>query len=152
MSVHAFTIEAGVVLESIVSQVSVRQSERLCQLQNLQGGEESVQALWDTGANHSCVSARLAQRLGLINVDAFKVVGVAGVFRSFVHLIDVVLPNAVSIRNVKVTEFIDDNDFDVIIGMDIITCGDFAVSNYGRETVVSFRIPSQAPPIDFRNI
>jgi hypothetical protein len=59
--------------------------------------------------------------------------------------------HAFTIRNVRVTEFIDENDFDVIIGMDIITCGDFAISNYGRKTVVSFRIPSQNPPIDFRD-
>jgi hypothetical protein len=64
--------------------------------------------------------------------------------------VDILLPNMVSVRDVYVTEFIDDGDFDVIIGMDIITCGDFAISNYGRKTVVSFRVPAQKPPIDFR--
>jgi hypothetical protein len=64
--------------------------------------------------------------------------------------VDILLPNMVSVRDVYVTEFIDDGDFDVIIGMDIITCGDFAISNYGRKTVVSFRVPAQNPPIDFR--
>ena len=31
----------------------------------------------------------------------------------------------------------------VLIGMDIITAGDFAVSNYNGTTMFSFRIPSQ---------
>ena len=34
--------------------------------------------------------------------------------------------------------------FDVLIGMDIITQGDFAVTNLGGKTKFSFRIPSQA--------
>jgi hypothetical protein len=76
MSVHAFTIEASDVLESIISNVSVQQSEKLCQIQGLQNEEIDIQALWDTGANRSCVSTRLAKRLGLLNVDAFETIRV----------------------------------------------------------------------------
>ena len=32
--------------------------------------------------------------------------------------------------------------FDVLIGMDIISKGDFSISNYGGHTVFSFRSPS----------
>jgi hypothetical protein len=116
----------------------------------LQSDELAIEALWDTGANRSCVSARLAERLALLKIDTADTSGISGEFSSFVHLVDIVLPNMISVRNVRVAEFIDDNDFDVIIGMDIITCGDFAISNYGRKTLVSFRVPSQKPPIDFR--
>jgi len=150
MNIHAFTIESDGVLESVVSDVSIRQSEKLCQVNGLQNNEILVKALWDTGANRSCVSVKMAKRLGLLKIDTSDTSGVSGVFSSFVHLIDIVLPNMISVRNVRVTEFIDDGDFDVIIGMDIITCGDFAISNYGRKTVVSFRVPAQKPPIDFR--
>jgi hypothetical protein len=38
--------------------------------------------------------------------------------------------------------------FNVIIGMDIITLGDFAISNKDEKTVLSFRIPS-VDTIDF---
>ena len=31
---------------------------------------------------------------------------------------------------------------DVLIGMDVITSGDFAVSNHNGKTVFSFRVPS----------
>jgi len=150
MSVHAFTIEPGGLLESIITDVSVRQSEKLCQVTGLETDEIVVKALWATGANRSCVSVKTAKRLGLLKIDTSDTVGAGGVFYSFVHLVDIALPNKISVRNVRVTEFIDEGDFDIIIGMDIITCGDFAVSNYNRETIVSFRVPSQKPPVDFR--
>ena len=34
------------------------------------------------------------------------------------------------------------NGFDVLIGMDIITLGDFSITNVNGKTVFSFRIPS----------
>jgi hypothetical protein len=151
MNVHAFTIEAGEILENVISRVSVRQSAEFCAERIGLGSEQAdIFALWDTGANRSCVSARLAKRLGLANSDVYDVVGVNGVHSAKVYRLDILLPNMVSVRDVYATEFIDNGDFDVIRGMDIITCGDFAISNYGRKTLVSFRIPSQNPPIDFR--
>lgn len=39
-------------------------------------------------------------------------------------------------------------DADILIGMDIITLGDFAVTNYEGVTKLSFRVPSQRH-IDF---
>ncbi|GHT95342.1 hypothetical protein FACS1894141_3770 [Spirochaetia bacterium] len=59
---------------------------------------------------------------------------------------DIVLPNMVSIHNIRVTEFFDSDDFEVIIGMDLITQGDLAISNDGGKTVLSFRIPPGHPP------
>jgi hypothetical protein len=44
MSIHAFTIEAGCILESIISNVSVQQSEKLCQIQGLQNEGIDIQA------------------------------------------------------------------------------------------------------------
>ena len=43
-----------------------------------------------------------------------------------------------------------DVDVDFIVGMDIISKGDMAVSNYKGNTVLSFRIPSRQT-IDFNN-
>ena len=34
------------------------------------------------------------------------------------------------------------NGFDVLIGMDIITLGDFSITNVGGKTIFSFRVPS----------
>jgi hypothetical protein len=43
----------------------------------------------------------------------------------------------------------DNGEFELIIGMDIITLGDFAISNKDNKTTVSFRIPPRDEPIDF---
>ena len=39
-------------------------------------------------------------------------------------------------------------DFGMLIGMDIITLGDFAITNLNGQTVMSFRLPSSGR-IDF---
>jgi hypothetical protein len=41
------------------------------------------------------------------------------------------------------------SDFDIIIGMNIIRLGDFALFNGLGNTVMSFRLPSSDTPIDF---
>ena len=58
-----------------------------------------------------------------------------------VYYVNLVLPNNVRIVGVPV-ELIKLIDTDVLIGMDIINRGDFAVSNKNGETCFSFRIPS----------
>jgi len=53
------------------------------------------------------------------------------------------LPNGVKIDNVKATECDELNGpFEVLIGMDIISLGDFALTNKDGKSVFTFRIPS----------
>jgi hypothetical protein len=65
-----------------------------------------------------------------------------------VYLVNIALPNRVQFSGVEVAESVLPPGLDVVIGMDIITRGDFAVTNRGGKTTFSFRIPSQAD-IDF---
>ena len=58
------------------------------------------------------------------------------------YLVNLYLPNNLVIPNVRVTECADTNTFGVIIGMDVITTGDFSITNVGGKTVVTFRMPS----------
>jgi len=127
----------------------MRQSYEMCLDYRLVCKQADVRALWDTGATGSCISRGLAQHLGLKAVDMCQVSGVGGVTASYVYLIDVLLPSGVEIPNVRVTEFMDNGNFEIIIGMDIITLGDLAISNAGGKTTVSFRIPPSDSPIDF---
>jgi len=57
------------------------------------------------------------------------------------YLVNIILPNNVVIQSVAVTEgaLIE---MDMLIGMDIITLGDFAVTNKDNKTTMSFRVPS----------
>lgn len=54
------------------------------------------------------------------------------------------LPNDKIIANLTVVGIDFNDDVDVLIGMDIITLGDFALSNFEGKTVFTFRIPSVA--------
>ncbi|HZK77117.1 MAG TPA: hypothetical protein VFD13_09430, partial [Candidatus Kapabacteria bacterium] len=60
-----------------------------------------------------------------------------------------ILPNQVMVSRIRATECDEDQGkFDVIIGMSVITLGDFAISQPRDETVFTFRIPS-IESIDF---
>ncbi len=64
-----------------------------------------------------------------------------------VFLVNIGLPNGVGVPGVRVAKAVLP-DVDVLLGMDIINSGDFAVTNRDGNTKFSFRIPSQAD-IDF---
>ena len=102
-------------------------------------------ALWDSGASRSVISSRLVSTLGLQPVGATKVNHAGGEGTSKTYLVNFGLPNNVGIAGVLVTEFpAIAGGFDVIIGMDIISHGDFSLTNLGGRTCMSFRTPSCA--------
>jgi hypothetical protein len=61
-----------------------------------------------------------------------------------VYSVDIRLPNEITVSNVLVSEFVDNGTFDVILGMDIITFGDFSISNFNRESLFQFSYPPVA--------
>ena len=149
MKPAAFTVSDNSRLSSIITNAFMRQSVELCRDYKLKHQQAEVLALWDTGATGSSVSQGLARHLGLKPIDMCLVQGVKGVDPSPVYLIDILLPSNVAINNVRVAEFQDNGIFAMIIGMDIITLGDLAISNKDKKTIVSFRIPPSENPIDF---
>lgn len=107
----------------------------------------SFQALWDTGATGSAVSQRVVSDCSLDPIGMARVHGVHGEADALVYLVNILLPANVGIAQVRVTDA-DLGDLDVLIGMDIITRGDFSVTNAAGHTQFSFRVPSQKH-IDF---
>lgn len=108
-------------------------------------------ALWDTGATATCISNKIVQELGLKPITYTQVYGVNGqsqapVFVVSVHVLSegklVVPQQRVILAN------LESQDFDVIIGMDIISQGDFAISGYQGKSCFSFRYPA-LEEIDF---
>lgn len=108
---------------------------------------EELAAVWDTGATSSVISQRVVDACGLKPISRAKVRGVSGVFETSVFLVGIYLPNGVAFGEVPVT-LGECGDADVLVGMDIISLGDFAVTNLGGHTTFTFRIPSQSD-IDF---
>jgi hypothetical protein len=99
--------------------------------------------LWDTGASNCVITTDAVAKLGLKPFALANVTHGGGTELKNVYKINIYLPNQVTIANVNATEGMVNGKFDFIIGMDIITLGDFSISNFNNETVVSFRIPSQ---------
>lgn len=105
---------------------------------------ETVVALWDTGATITCISEELASKLSLIPTGKIDMSGSTGSSVQNTYLVDIILPNNVKIDGLQVCDSsIGKQKLDMLIGMDIITKGDFAVSNYANKTAFSFRTPSE---------
>lgn len=106
----------------------------------------AVQAIaqWDTGATSTCISKELVTQLGLQPTGMIKVQTPSGIGLMNKYMINLILNNEVRIMNLVVMDSeIGNQGIDVLIGMDIISNGDFAVSNFEGKTQFSFRLPSQ---------
>jgi predicted aspartyl protease len=104
-------------------------------------------AIWDTGATNTVITPKVVQECGLQPISRIKVHSASGEYEASVYLINVVLRNNVGFAKLRVTEgnFIG---ADVLIGMDLISKGDLALTNYNGKTTFSFRSPS-IETIDF---
>jgi len=58
------------------------------------------------------------------------------------YLINIVLLNGIQVYNLKVSEGDLPSGIDMLIGMDIISLGDFSITHKNGGTTFSFQIPS----------
>ena len=111
---------------------------------------DDFNAVWDTGATGSAITQRVVDHCGL------QPIGRAQIHHAGTndepdevdtYLVDISLPNGVVMKNVEVgiSNF---RGGDVLIGMDIINAGDFAVTNSNNRTQFTFQVPPAAD-IDF---
>ena len=106
-------------------------------------------SIWDTGATNTVITKRVSQDCHLKAIAMTRVRGVHGIKMASLCLINIRLPNELEISKLQVTEAEElSSGADVLIGMDIIGRGDFAVSNYRGNTTFTFRHPS-LEQIDF---
>ena len=98
--------------------------------------------LWDTGASKSSINQKIVDDLSLIPVGKINISTANGVVPVNAYFVDIGLPNGVTVKNVLVSCADLGNDIDVLIGMDIIRHGDFAITNTNNKTTFSFRTPS----------
>ncbi len=106
--------------------------------------------IWDTGATNSVITKKVADDLNLKPINVAEVHHAAGISIANVYFVNIILPNSVTVAQVRVTEGqliapknIPEKDHaQVLIGMDIIGMGDFVVTNFDQKTTLSFRLPS----------
>jgi hypothetical protein len=106
-------------------------------------------AIWDTGATNSVITKKVVRACGLKPIGMTQVHHAGGVSNREVFLVNIGLPSRRGFAHVRVTEGDMVGDADVLIGMDIIGEGDFAVTHKDGKTTFSFRVPSVGT-IDFR--
>src|SRR5579872_370366 len=100
------------------------------------------QAVWDTGATNTAITQRVIDECGLKPITLTKVRHAGGESMSEVFLVMIGLPNGVGFHGCRVTRSQMHPGSDVLIGMDIITTGDFAITNTNGLTVFTFCVPS----------
>jgi hypothetical protein len=89
------------------------------------------------------IAPSVVAALKLAPVGVVDVSHAGGSGKSPTYLINIKLPNGVGIAGIRVTEFPGlDGGFQTIIGMDVITLGDFSITNVDGQTCMSFRTPS----------
>ena len=101
-----------------------------------------ILAIWDTGASSSAITQDIVDTLGLSATGVSSVNTAAGLALQNTFIVDVRLPNAVTVSGVTVTGIPSIAGANMLIGMDIIGLGDFSVTNFNNETCMSFRFPS----------
>ena len=104
-------------------------------------GFKQYNALWDTGATASVISTDIVSQLGLSPISQCKTYHAQGESIVNVYLVDLILPNELRVKDVRVTEG-RLNGFGLLIGVDIINLGDFALTYKNKQTVFSFQIPA----------
>jgi len=103
--------------------------------------EPNLDGLWDTGAACSVVTQRVVAELNLKPIKYGTVSTPNGEYETPFFYVRIGLPNHVMVGPLLVP-LGQPSGCDVLIGMDVIANGDFAVSNYNGKTTFSFRIPS----------
>lgn len=131
--VNAFTVKYnGRIVNQLMTQISI----------HCEGKSFVTNALWDTGATGTCISRNVVHNLSLIPTGITNIRTPSGQSERKTYLIDLTLPNNVRINGVKAIDSeIGDQGLDVLIGMDIMSMGDFSVCNK-NETIFTFRIPA----------
>ncbi len=146
ISPRAFTLKSRTRLKALKSEVKI--SSTTYKKEGNLPTFRMYYAIWDTGATGSVITKRVADECGLKPYSMIKCHTASGIMTTPVYYVDMILPNDIVAAFIPVSEGLLSPDIDVLIGMDIISHGDFAVTNKDGETMFSFMTPSREH-IDF---
>ena len=100
-----------------------------------------VDAIWDTGASMSCISEEFARKYNLQPVSKGIGVTPAGNIDIVYYIVDVLISQDIVIKNLYVAGFpLKRHDVNFLIGMDIISKGNFNIKNVDNKTAVTFEL------------
>jgi len=140
---RAFTLRSdGGLLPALITDVSV------CvafdpQHTTIHPTNYKFQGIWDTGATGSVITQKVVDTCQLKPIGRTIVQHAQGEEQVDTFWVNFVLPSGVGISMLNVAKGVLGGSADVLIGMDVITKGDFALTHKDGKTCFSFRIPSQ---------
>lgn len=111
---------------------------------------KTFNSIWDTGATGSVITKKVVDECGLSPIGMARVQTAERKTTTNVYLVSITLRNNIVIPTLRVTEGTFGSNDDILIGMDVISHGDFVVTNKDGKTAFSFRMPS-VEFIDFVN-
>ena len=141
MRTYALTAEANGLLDKLPVQVQIRAKDA-------KSNPKTIEGVWDTGASMTVISQRVVTDLSLSCIDRQPQHTANREREAGVYLVEIILPNRVRFQALRVMDGELVQGVDILIGMDIISQGDFAVTNHQGKTFLSFQIPSRRR-IDF---
>jgi predicted aspartyl protease len=140
--------------EELVNEIStpVRLEPVYTTDKSLLGTQVEIEAIWDTGATMTCIKPSLRDRLKLHQselVETITMSGIGGDVEADSTLVSIWLTSdfVLELCPVYVADFPGKEE--LLIGMDIITMGDFVICNAGGKTSCSFAVPPFSDRIDF---
>jgi len=98
--------------------------------------------LWDTGATDTVISKTVVDGLGLKPIGRTCLEGVFGMEEAYIYKISICTETGMIFSDIEAI-CAEKSTYDLVIGMDIISRGDFAVTNKDGQTWFSFRYPSK---------
>lgn len=106
-------------------------------------------AIWDTGSECTTISRKVACQLSLASIGEIESHHAGGHSTAYTYLLNLRLPNGIEFEGLRVMDGNFD-DVDILIGMDVLSQCDFALTHPNGQTKVTFQIPS-IENIDFNN-
>jgi len=115
-------------------------NERIC----FNGKLIAINALWDTCSSESVISSNLADKLELRSIGSALLNGTNLSYKTKIYEIILLLVEKQQIK-LQVTESpqINNSGIDILIGLDVISLCDFAISTDGEYLYMSVRYPSK---------
>jgi len=109
----------------------------------------TVRALVDTGSTICGITKKLVNTMGLKPVGEDRFIDAAIDYTAPIYVLDVIFPKDKIFENIETAEVRGNHSCDFIIGMNILSLGDMALTSAGGKMCFSFISPPREKYIDF---
>lgn len=129
-------------VEAIITPVAVCEAVEIADGMVIPKIYRTLNCMWDTGSTNTLITQEVVNELGLKPYGRALISDNTTVEECDTYLVHIGLPTGNTVLKLEVM-LSNSQDYDVVIGMDVITLGDFVLTNADGKSVFSFRYPSK---------